>query len=82
MPKKVLSDVIWCDDPYTAMTDADAVVIVTEWNEFRGLNLDKVASIVKTKCIVDMRNIYKLPEMEEHGFRYISIGRPELKTER
>lgn len=78
--KKVLKDVIWCDDPYTAMTDADAVVIVTEWNEFRGLNLDKVASIVKTKCIVDMRNIYKLPEMEEHGFRYISIGRPELKT--
>jgi UDPglucose 6-dehydrogenase len=76
--KKVLKDVVWCDDPYTAMTDADAVVIVTEWNEFRGLNLDKVASIVKTKCIIDMRNIYKLPEMEEHGFQYVSIGRPVL----
>lgn len=76
--KKVLKDVEWCDDPYAAMTDADAVVIVTEWNEFRGLNMDKVAEIVKTKCIVDMRNIYKLPEMEERGFHYVSIGRPAL----
>jgi len=76
--KKVLNNVEWCDDAYTAMTDADAVVIVTEWNEFRGLNMDKVAEIVKTKCIVDMRNIYKLPEMEERGFHYVSIGRPVL----
>lgn len=76
--KKVLKDVEWCDDPYAAMTGADAVVIVTEWNEFRGLNMDKVADIVKTKCIVDLRNIYKLPEMEERGFHYVSIGRPAL----
>lgn len=76
--RKVLKDVTWCDDPYVAMTDADAVVIVTEWNEFRGLNLDKIAEIVKTKCIVDLRNIYKLPEMQERGFRYVSIGRPDL----
>ncbi len=76
--KKVLNNIEWCDEPYAAMKDADAVVIVTEWNEFRGLNLDKIAQIVKTKCIVDMRNIYKLPEMEEHGFHYVSIGRPEL----
>ncbi|MBL8641674.1 MAG: UDP-glucose/GDP-mannose dehydrogenase family protein [Alphaproteobacteria bacterium] len=76
--KKVLSDVEWCDDAYAAMTDADAVVIVTEWNEFRGLNMDRVADLVKRKCIIDMRNIYKLPEMEGRGFHYISIGRPEL----
>ncbi len=76
--RKVLKDVEWCDDPYAAMTDADAVVIVTEWNEFRGLNMDKVADIVKTKCIVDLRNIYKLLEMEERGFHYVSIGRPAL----
>lgn len=76
--KKVLKDVEWCDEPYAAMADADAVVIVTEWNEFRGLNLEKVASLVKSKCIVDMRNIYKIHEMEEHGFHYVSIGRPVL----
>ncbi len=76
--KKVLSHVTWCDDPYSTMQDADALVIVTEWNEFRGLNLDKVAGLLKSKCIVDLRNIYKLPEMEERGFRYVSIGRPAL----
>lgn len=76
--KKVLKDVEWCDEPYAAMTGADALVIVTEWNEFRGLNMDKVAEIMKTKCIVDMRNIYKLPDMESRGFHYVSIGRPEL----
>lgn len=78
--KKVLSNVTWCDDPYSTMQDADALVIVTEWNEFRGLNLDKVAGLLKSKCIVDLRNIYKLPEMEERGFRYVSIGRPALSA--
>lgn len=78
--KKVLKDVEWCDEPYAAMADADALVIVTEWNEFRGLNMDKVADLMKTKCIVDMRNIYKLPDMAERGFHYVSIGRPELGT--
>lgn len=76
--KKVLNNVEWCEDAYATIKDADAVVIVTEWNEFRGLNMDKVAGLVKTKCIVDLRNIYKLPEMEGRGFRYISIGRPEM----
>lgn len=76
--KKVLNNVEWCEDAYATIKDADAVVIVTEWNEFRGLNMDKVAELVKTKCIVDLRNIYKLPEMEERGFHYVSIGRPAL----
>lgn len=76
--KAVLSNVEWCDEPYATMQDADALVIVTEWNEFRGLNLDKVESLLKQKCIVDLRNIYKLPEMEGRGFRYSSIGRPAI----
>lgn len=76
--KKILSDVSWCDEPYATMKDADALVIVTEWNEYRGLNLDKVEDLMKEKCIIDMRNIYKLPDMEQRGFRYISIGRPAL----
>lgn len=76
--QKALPNVEWCDEPYAAMKDADALVIVTEWNEFRGLDLDKVGTLLKSKTIVDMRNIYKLPEMETRGFRYISIGRPEL----
>lgn len=76
--KKVLSNVEWCDEPYATMKDADVLVIVTEWNEFRGLDMDKVASFLKSKIIVDMRNIYKLPDMESRGFKYVSIGRPVL----
>ncbi|MEK7802500.1 MAG: UDP-glucose/GDP-mannose dehydrogenase family protein [Pseudomonadota bacterium] len=76
--EKVLADVEWCADPYATMKDADALVIVTEWNEFRALDIERIKSLLSTKTIVDLRNIYKLPEMEEHGFRYVSIGRPEL----
>lgn len=76
--KKVLPNVEWCAEPYATMKDADALVIITEWNEFRALDLDRIATLLKNKCIVDLRNIYKLPEMEERGFRYMSIGRPEL----
>lgn len=76
--KKVLADVEWCAEPYATMKDADVLVIVTEWNEYRSLDMDKVAELLKSKTIVDMRNIYKLPAMESRGLRYISIGRPEL----
>ena len=76
--KKVLHGIEWGDEPYAVMKDADALVIVTEWNEFRALDIDRIKSLLKTRTIVDMRNIYKLHEMKEHGFRYVSIGRPQL----
>ncbi len=74
--KKALSDVEWCEDPYAVAKDADVLVIVTEWNEYRALQLDKVEAAMKTPVLVDLRNIYKLPEMEQTGFNYVSIGRP------
>ena len=76
--KPVLPNVEWRDDAYATMVDADALVIVTEWNEFRGLQLDRVESLLKRKCIVDLRNIYKAPEMQARGFRYVSVGRPAV----
>jgi len=79
--KVVLKEIMWGNDPYDTMKNADALVIVTEWNEYRGLNLDKVSELMKTKLIIDLRNVYKLPEMTERGFHYISIGRPELKPD-
>ncbi|MDD3021856.1 MAG: UDP binding domain-containing protein, partial [Alphaproteobacteria bacterium] len=65
-------------DAYATMKDADALVIVTEWNEFRSLHLDRVAELMKSKNIIDLRNIYKVNEMKEYGFQYSSIGRPSL----
>jgi UDPglucose 6-dehydrogenase len=76
--KKALNGVEWCDDPYAVAKDADVLVILTEWNEFRALQLDRIEALMKTPRLVDLRNIYKLPEMEETGFHYVSIGRPEI----
>ena len=75
--RKVLPGVEWCDDPYAVAKDADILVILTEWNEFRALQLDRIEETMKAPVLVDLRNIYKLPEMEQTGFRYVSIGRPE-----
>ncbi len=72
---KVLSDVVWCDDAYDAMDGADAAVIVTEWNEFRGLDLDRVKAQLNSPTLVDLRNVYSPEDMAEAGFSYSGIGR-------
>jgi UDPglucose 6-dehydrogenase len=72
-----LENVEWCKDAYDVAENADALVILTEWNEFRGLDLDRVAGLMKSRRLVDLRNIYKLPEVQGRGFHYISIGRPQ-----
>lgn len=74
--KKLLNGVAWCEDAYSALADADALVIVTEWNEFRGLDLKRVKASMKQPVMIDLRNIYNPEEMREEGFRYTSVGRP------
>jgi UDPglucose 6-dehydrogenase len=80
--KPMLPNVIFGHDAYDVAHEADAVVIVTEWNEFRALQLDKLEKIMRTPLLIDLRNIYKLPEMQVRGFHYVSIGRPEVKPDR
>lgn len=75
---KHLNDVAWSDDPYEIAKDADALVIVTEWNEYRALDMNRIADSMKAKRLIDMRNIYKTDVMRALGFHYISIGRPEI----
>lgn len=75
---KELEDVTWCQDAYEVAQDADVLVIITEWNEFRALDIDRIGKSMKSKCMVDMRNIYKPADMKKSGFHYISIGRPEV----
>ena len=72
----LLPNVQWCQNAYEAMTDADAVVILTEWNEFRALNLDRVKDVMKAPVMIDLRNIYKPGDMLAAGFDYSSVGRP------
>jgi UDPglucose 6-dehydrogenase len=74
--KSLLKDVQYCDSSYETLEGADALVIITEWNEFRALNMDRVKSLMKTPTMIDLRNIYDPQEMIELGFNYQSIGRP------
>ena len=74
--KSMLPGVVWKDDAYGAATGADVLVIITEWNEFRSLQLDRLATIMKKKAIVDLRNVYNPEDVARAGFAYNSIGRP------
>src|SRR3989344_5000357 len=76
--KNPLSNVSFCRDPYEASKGADALLILTEWNEFKEMDLKKIKSLLKDPLIIDGRNIYNLITMEKEGFRYISIGRKEV----
>ncbi|MGE0500566.1 MAG: UDP-glucose/GDP-mannose dehydrogenase family protein [Rhizobiaceae bacterium] len=71
-----LADVHYASDPYDAAAGAHVLVIVTEWDEFRALDLEKVGAAMAARSIVDMRNIYRAPEVTRLGFAYSSIGRP------
>ncbi|WP_374377505.1 UDP-glucose/GDP-mannose dehydrogenase family protein [Dongia sp.] len=76
--KKHMPDITYCADPYEAMQGADALVILTEWNSYRALALDRVKTLLKTPTVVDLRNVYRPDEMAELGFDYTSLGRPKV----
>jgi UDPglucose 6-dehydrogenase len=73
--KKEMPGLEYCNDAYACAAGADALVIVTEWEQFRALDLPKLKSIMRQPVIIDLRNIYKPDEMTEHGFVYESVGR-------
>ncbi|HTZ35601.1 MAG TPA: UDP-glucose/GDP-mannose dehydrogenase family protein [Stellaceae bacterium] len=73
--KKLLPELAYCGDAYEALDGADAVVLLTEWNEFRALDLGRVKSLLRAPVVIDLRNIYQPEEMTEAGFVYHSIGR-------
>lgn len=76
--RRLLPDVEFCADSYEALSGAHALLIVTEWNEFRALDLNRVKALLKSPTIIDLRNIYKPSDMAEAGFHYFSIGRPAV----
>jgi UDPglucose 6-dehydrogenase len=73
--RKQLPDLDYRDDPYDAMSGADALVILTEWNSYRSLDLERVKSLLNAPVFLDLRNIYRPDEMAAAGFRYSSLGR-------
>ena len=73
--RKLMPDISYCADPYEAMSGADAVVLLTEWNSYRALDLRRMKAVLKQPVVIDLRNIYRPAEMRAAGFRYSSIGR-------
>ncbi|GIL37824.1 UDP-glucose dehydrogenase family protein [Roseiterribacter gracilis] len=76
--EKLLPGVEWVEDAYKAVENADVAAILTEWNEFRALQLPRVAEIMNRPVLVDLRNVYNLADMAQAGFEYHSIGRPAV----
>ncbi|KAA0228937.1 UDP-glucose/GDP-mannose dehydrogenase family protein [bacterium] len=73
--RKILPNIAYGKDTYDIMEGADALVFITEWNQFRSLDLDKIKSLLKTPLVIDLRNIYEPSKMIDKGFKYYSVGR-------
>ena len=74
--RKVLPEVVYCADPYEAVSGADAVVLLTEWNEYRAMDLERIKALLRVPVFIDLRNVYSPDAMAALGFRYFSVGRP------
>ena len=74
--EELFEGVAFKSGPYDAAEDADAIVILTEWDQFRALDLDRVKLLMRSPVLIDLRNIYRPAEMRAKGFRYTSVGRP------
>lgn len=75
---QLIPGMVCCDDAYAAMQGADAVVILTEWNQFRNLSIQKMRELLKEPAMIDLRNVYNPHDMRAAGFRYQSVGRPQV----
>jgi len=73
--RAILPEVRFCRDPYDAAKGADALIIVTEWNQFRNLDLERIKGLLRQPFFFDLRNIYDPERMRDIGFRYFSVGR-------
>jgi UDPglucose 6-dehydrogenase len=78
----VLPNINYCTDPYQAAQDADAILIVTEWDEFRSLDWARLRQLVERPLILDGRNVLDAKEVASHGFDYIGVGQPPVMAVR
>jgi UDPglucose 6-dehydrogenase len=72
--KSIMPEIDYATDPYSAAENSDAIVIVTEWNQFRALDFDRIRKQMNAPVLVDLRNIYRKQEVQKHGFEYHGIG--------
>jgi UDPglucose 6-dehydrogenase len=78
--KSILDGVEYAHDPYACAEGADVLVVMTEWAVFRSLDLGRLKTLLKRPVVVDLRNIFRPEAMAEHGFTYVSVGRPKVEA--
>ncbi|GBD93619.1 UDP-glucose 6-dehydrogenase TuaD [bacterium BMS3Abin05] len=78
--KHILQNVEYANDAYDTLKDCDALIFMTEWNQFRSMDLDKIKMLMKSNFVFDLRNIYEPEKIREKGFNYYSVGRAKGKT--
>ena len=71
----LLPDITYCESPYAAAEDADAVFLITEWNEFKQLDMARIRDLMRRPILLDGRNVYEPQQMREMGFIYRGMGR-------
>ena len=76
---QLFPDITYCTSSYETVADADAIIIMTEWNEFKYLDLARVANLVKQRILVDARNLLNATELKANGFVFDNIGRPHVR---
>jgi UDPglucose 6-dehydrogenase len=76
--KLVVDDIDYCDGPYSCAENADALVVVTEWEQFRALDFDRLKQVMARPVLIDLRNVYRPEELTRFGFIYHGIGRPSV----
>lgn len=73
--KKLFPDIIYCSDTYEVAKDSDALIFITEWNQFRSLDMDRMRKLLRRPLVIDLRNIYEPDKMKAQGFKYVCVGR-------
>lgn len=79
--KKILPGIFYANNPYEAMNKAEGLVILTEWQEFKDLNLERIKHLLKKPVVIDLRNIFNLDDMKATDFIYYSLGHPPLNRQ-
>jgi UDPglucose 6-dehydrogenase len=77
--RQIFENVTYCEDAYATAQGADALVIATEWNEFRALNFERIRKAMNAPNVIDLRNVYDPQRMRALGFNYTSVGRVDDK---
>jgi UDPglucose 6-dehydrogenase len=80
--KSFFTDVTYVDDAYSTADGADALVLATEWNEFRALNFERIKKALRSPVVIDLRNVYDPHRMASLGFSYTSVGRIDDRRKR